>query len=386
MKLWPPPRFNRGETIVVNDYASHPEASPAIVALGMRSMVLLPLQADGRRLGMINAISPYKDHFTPERVRLFTAIGEGVGVLFENTRLSQELQAHMEELAVVDEVSRVLTSTLDINQVYDQFATEAKRLLDFETININVVSMDSGTYAIKYHYGPTPSEFQGGVSTPLSGTQTEHVILTRKALIREDIAADPRFSSDERYLAVGLRSAVMAPLIYNGVASGTICVRSSLAGVYGPREQAILERMASQIAPAVENSILYAATVRLGVAVAAVGESICIFDLEGGIEFVNPALQDLLGYEAADLIGLPISKLYPGGAGNPVFQTIMEALSTGPWSGEVELLGKNGDLVPTLEVATPMLERAGQVVGYVCVNSDLRERKRDREGAAGRGS
>ena len=76
---------------------------------------------------------------------------------------------------------------------------------------------------------------------------------------------------------------------------------------YGPREQAILERMANQIASAIENSILFAATVRLGVAVAAVGESICITDLKGRIEFVNPALEELLAYEAADLIGQPIS-------------------------------------------------------------------------------
>ena len=68
--------FQNMETIVVNDYDSHPVASPVIVSLGMKSMVLMPLQAHGRRLGLINAVSMNKDHFTPERVRLFTAIGE----------------------------------------------------------------------------------------------------------------------------------------------------------------------------------------------------------------------------------------------------------------------------------------------------------------------
>ena len=371
--------YQQGETIVVNDYAELPEASPAIVALGMRSMVLLPLQAHGRRLGLINAVCRDKDHFTRERVRLFTAIGEGVGVLFENTRLSQELQAHMEELAVVDEVSRIISSTLDIDQVYDQFATEVNKLAPFDRASIQVIDHDSGTFTVRHLHGQIQTRVHAGDVVPLVGSHAEHSIASGRSEITADIAVDPRFLTDPDLIEAGLHSTLVVPLVSKGRVIASMMLSSRQIDAYGPREQAILERFASQIASAVENSILFAATVRLGVAVAAVGESICIMDLEGHIEFVNPALQELLGYEAADLIGLPISKLYPGGADNPVLQTITEALSTGTWSGEVELLGKNGNLLPTLEVATPMRERAGQVVGYVCVNTDLRERKRTEE-------
>jgi len=48
----------------------------------------------------------------------------------------------------------------------------------------------------------------------------------------------------------------------------------------------------------------------------------------------------------------------------------------GGWSGEVELLKKNGEKIPTLETATPMLDQASQLIGYVCVNTDIRDRKR----------
>ena len=62
--------YQQRETTVVNDYARRTEASPAIVAPGMRSMVRATLQAHGRRLGQLNGASPYKDHFTLARVRL----------------------------------------------------------------------------------------------------------------------------------------------------------------------------------------------------------------------------------------------------------------------------------------------------------------------------
>ena len=293
----------------------------------------------------------------------------------ERKEAEEALQASRQELAVVDKISRILSSTLDLDQVFDQFATEVKKLVTFDRVSIQVVNLDTGSLTVRHISGQIQTSTHAGEVVTLAGSHTERSIAGHSE-ISADIAVDPRFHTNLELIEAGMRSIIFVPLVSKGRVIGSMALSSRQVNAYGTREQSILERMAGQIAPAVENSILFAATVRLGVAVAAVGEGICIIDLVGGIEFVNPALQELLGYEAADLIGQPVSKLYPGGADNQVLQTIMEALSTGAWSGEVELLCKNGDLVPTLEVATPMRERAGQVVSYVCVNTDLRGRNR----------
>ena len=46
--------YQRGEVVVVNDYASSPKALTSIVQTGIRSMVALPVQTGGRTLGVIN--------------------------------------------------------------------------------------------------------------------------------------------------------------------------------------------------------------------------------------------------------------------------------------------------------------------------------------------
>ena len=76
-------------------------------------------------------------------------------------------------------------------------------------------------------------------------------------MIRKDTAADPKFASDFALKGNGLRSNIMVPLISKGRTIGTIGLRSRSAGIYGEEEQAILERLAGQIAPAVENAQLY---------------------------------------------------------------------------------------------------------------------------------
>ena len=43
-----------------------------------------------------------------------------------------ELRSSNDQMAAVDEVARIITSTLEIDQVYEQFATEVRKLVDFD--------------------------------------------------------------------------------------------------------------------------------------------------------------------------------------------------------------------------------------------------------------
>ena len=114
---------------------------------------------------------------------------------------------------------------------------------------------------------------------------------------------------------------------------------------------------------------------RLALAVANIGDGVCIVDVEGRILFANPALNRMLGYEKSELVGMPVSSLYPEGADDPMLAAIMQQLLSGKWDGEVELKRKDGDRIQALESAAPMLDDDGAVVGYVCTNTDISERK-----------
>ena len=73
--------FRRGKLMVTNDYATFHNADPVVAKQGAKSIVSLPLKANGQTLGVMNILSKTKDHFTPRLVSLLTAIGEGLGDL-----------------------------------------------------------------------------------------------------------------------------------------------------------------------------------------------------------------------------------------------------------------------------------------------------------------
>ena len=114
---------------------------------------------------------------------------------------------------------------------------------------------------------------------------------------------------------------------------------------------------------------------RLALAVSNTGEGVCITDLDGRIEFVNPALLGMLGYEEHEIVGTSLNYLLPRGTGNPIFQQITQGLQEGRWTGEVELQSKCGGLIPTLQHATAMRDETDILTGYVCISTNISERK-----------
>ena len=140
--------------------------------------------------------------------------------------------------------------------------------------------------------------------------------------MRSDTAVNPHFPNELDDARVGLRSSIALPLISKGEAFGILSLRSRRLSTYGPGEQAILERLAGQIAPALQNARLYeetqtekertAATLaQLEAVLETVGEGIVAADSSGKIVMVNQAVQDIWGHRAEELIGESLQMLIP---------------------------------------------------------------------------
>lgn len=198
-------------------------------------------------------------HFTPDRVHFIGIIGNVIGLALQQGRTSRHLQASLNELSVSDEVARIITSTLDIDEVYERFALELQKLVQFDRVNINVIDQAEQTYTIKYVFGPKVPGFGVADSGPLDATYTGGVVETGRPVIVEDLSVGDKSVRDQHFLAAGLCSRIVLPLVSKGNVIGSLALRSRNVGAYGDREREILERLAGQIAPAVENAGLYEA-------------------------------------------------------------------------------------------------------------------------------
>ena len=211
-----------------------------------------------------------------------------VTIFWRNWKLTVTQRARLE---LVDQMARIITSTLDIDQVYEKFALELKKLVYFDRSGIILVDQHAGTATLKYLHGPDWPRRQLGSVIPLAGSISQEVITTGQTITWEDFTKLPRFLVDIDAAAMGLCSGIIVPLISKGVVIGTISLRSLRVGAYESREQAILERLANQIAPAIVNARLYEQVKqveeqlrKLSCAVEQCPSAVMITDTEGKIE------------------------------------------------------------------------------------------------------
>jgi GAF domain-containing protein len=248
-----------GQTSVVHDHAVNPRFlyDRELLQIGLRSRISLPLTARGSVIGTLALHSRRAGAFGPREQAILERLAHQIGPAIENARLHQAVQDYSAETALVAEISRIITSTLNINEIYDKFADEVKKLVDFDRMNIYVIDDADGAFTIKHLAGLNEDERHSGYVASLEGTQTEQVMKTGQPSITYDYAVEARFRHDHELLQMGLRSRICLPLTSRGSVIGTLALHSRRAGAYGPREQAILERLAHQIGPAIENARLY---------------------------------------------------------------------------------------------------------------------------------
>ena len=163
------------------------------------------------------------------------------------------------ENQILGEIGRIISSSLDINEVYSGFADQVRRLIDFDRLSISLVNLDDYTFTNAYILGEDVEGRQVGDVVSLEGTVTREAVRSRRAMI---IQGDPMDLKEQYPNLLGFPSIILAPLIYRRQLFGVLNARSTKVNAYTEEDAEILSRVASQITPAIANSLLYADIVR----------------------------------------------------------------------------------------------------------------------------
>lgn len=116
---------------------------------------------------------------------------------------------------------------------------------------------------------------------------------------------------------------------------------------------------------------------KLSLAVEQSPDSIMITNLDGIIEFVNPAFTAISGYHADEVLGKSPRLLHSGLTPEETYQSLWKTLATGSlWQGE--FINRRKDGLFSIEAATisPLRQPNGKITHYVSVQKDITELKR----------
>ncbi len=189
---------------------------------------------------------------------------------------------------------------------------------------------------------------------PLSSSVAKYAIETGRPLLIEDALTDPRINQDMRG-RVGDKSLICVPLFGSGKVIGTINVMSrSERHVLREEHRETMEMISVVLSAAVSQAAEFEARRGQAEALARLrtlfeGVSIGILRLgrDGRAVEVNPALEQMLGYSAAEFGGLSLfDYVHPVQAqrAEVLFDELMEGRRE-PFQTEAQLVRRDGELV-----------------------------------------
>ena len=169
--------------------------------------------------------------------------------------LGWETKRKEKELALLTRLSGIVTSNLDIKQVYSSFVEELSKVVDVDWASMIEIDGDKARFVGLFTR--VGSAWQESEVVPLKGTATEWVAKHKKLLVEPDLSVGKKFWTGEHYLKLGLRSIVYLPLMVRGKIFAGLSIASQRPNAYGERELSLLERVAAQISLPIENARLY---------------------------------------------------------------------------------------------------------------------------------
>jgi sigma-B regulation protein RsbU (phosphoserine phosphatase) len=239
-----------GQPVRVSDVSKDPRYINAIESV--RSELAVPLMFRGKCVGVLDTQSRHLDYFTPEQQKIITLLAGRLAVAIENARLFQKVRAQAETLLVLNEVSREISSILDVEELLRRAAELVKRVIDYQIVSIMLYDEEQKVFRhrLDVKHG---QRVQGKLRVAASEGLVGAAATLREPVVVPDVTQDPR------YLMVNpeTRSELAIPMIYKNKVIGVLDLESPQLNYFTEEHVQTLTILAANLAVALENARLY---------------------------------------------------------------------------------------------------------------------------------
>jgi GAF domain-containing protein len=193
---------------------------------------------------------------TPEEVHLLNGMADQMAIAVGNARLFNESQQRVTELAVVNEVSRTLTSTHDIGQLFVTIHQQVGRL--FEASNFYIATYDGGDeWSLDYQF--ERNQLLPPAKHKLGRGFTSYILQTMQPLLIRSAQENAAFHKKHDLPTIGetAKSWMGVPLLVAGHITGVMGIQSyEREGLYDEHNVALFSTIGTQAAAAIQNTRL----------------------------------------------------------------------------------------------------------------------------------
>ena len=172
-------------------------------------------------------------------------------------RGERALRRRNEELAAIIEINRVVTSSLDLDEILKATIQGIQGILQVEIGALVLVDEQTDKLIFRTAFSPAQGWVSGRTIEVGEGI-VGHVVQSGRPRLVNSVERDPHFSAavDEE-LGLVSRTILCVPLVVRNRVIGAIQVINKLDGLFTEHDMELLQAMAASVAVAVDNAGLY---------------------------------------------------------------------------------------------------------------------------------
>jgi PAS domain S-box-containing protein len=329
-------------------------------------------------------------YFDAEEIELLRNFTNQAALAISNARLYTQTDAalarRIEQLSALADISRELTSTLNLQGLFQLVLERAIEATQSRTgaLWLRAEGRDRGPSLVAWR-GFTPDSAQAlnlqtgpAAQTYLTGQPT--------------LVSDTWQTGSDNPQEGEIRAQLNVPIRRGDEALGVIALGSEHPNDYTPDDLSFVTQLATQARIAIDNARLFRhieeARDRLQVILDNMREGVILISAEGHITLANPRAEVLLGLEPRTIIDVPMTELIDRmplaerlGFGPEALLALVKSLGGGWW----EETSRDGERV-TFQVttpkrrfidrtSTPVRDDTGHVIGLLMVFTDVTEER-----------
>ncbi|MBI5215905.1 MAG: PAS domain S-box protein [Ignavibacteriae bacterium] len=216
---------------------------------GIEALGIIPLVSRERVYGAIDIVYRTRDAFTDQLCQILALVSNQLGTAIENVQLYNQLQKQVEQLSVLYRISQQLTSTLEMEHIYDIIALHLQQSFSFETLSIGL--FDEKTHELVSSFDVSQNEGRMQIfskasvrNTLLEGTPEHEVIVTKQSVLN----------------SVG--NLIHIPMLSKEKIFGIMSLSVSEQAHFSQTQIRLLENIANLVAIALEKAKLHQETIQ----------------------------------------------------------------------------------------------------------------------------
>ncbi|MBE7521972.1 MAG: GAF domain-containing protein [Burkholderiales bacterium] len=238
-----------------------PDVPPVLRAgrasLGDRSLLAAPMMQGEKAIGALWIGRASKGSFADKEVALLKTFAGQAVIALKNARLVNETREALEQQQASSEVLATISSSIaDTGPVFEKILLSCQKLFAGRVALINLLD-DAGMVQLAAYHGPARDELERIYPFPVDDDSSTGRVIRRRAVLHfPDIESDPDVPpiALRAWRAMGFRAVIVAPMLWEDRAIGSIVVAREHAGAYTEKEIALLRTFAGQAAIAIQNA------------------------------------------------------------------------------------------------------------------------------------